>query len=105
VVDVAPCPADLAVVEQHRTITHLTLKPLSQAALALGPLCPSPNGLGIVGEELDYACKSSPPSVNSLLSPSMALLVLLTCRPTGLTDRDRTLRPVRSVLRAGLVPR
>jgi hypothetical protein len=77
--------------EQYRTVTDLTLKPLSQAALALGALGPRANRLGIIGQELDDARERPPPALNSLLAPLVTPLVLVTRRPTGLTSRDRIL--------------
>ncbi|HLW94416.1 MAG TPA: hypothetical protein VKS25_03475 [Solirubrobacteraceae bacterium] len=63
--------------EHHGTITELTLKPLAQTTFALGTLRPGLNRLGVIGEELDYAREATPPSVDSLLAASMALLVFV----------------------------
>jgi hypothetical protein len=102
-VDVASSSWDLAVVEKHGTITDLTLKPLSQTALALRALGPSPNRLGIIGQKLDHARKRPPPPVDSLLATLMALLVFVTCRPTGLAGRNRIRWFVRRIARTGRV--
>jgi hypothetical protein len=105
VVDVAASSGDLAIVEQDRTITYLALKPLRQAALALGAPGPSPNRLGILGKELNDARKRPPPSVDPLLATLMALLVLVGCRPAGLTSPDRIRITVRRRVNGGRLTR